>query len=830
VPQPQRGALEEALALRPARARDRFAIGAATLSLLAAYAEQVPLLVLVDDAQWIDGSSAEALLFAFRRLAADRVAVLLSVRDGEPSLLDGADLPVHRLEGLDRAATAELVARHAGSQLPLDDLIDRLHRWSGGNPLAVVELTADATALPAGVLDPPIPVLTTIGRLYLARCDSLPARARDLLLLAAASDRGDLTTLARAAPLAGLDLADLAVTEATGLVTVTADRVEFRHPLARSAVYAAASAERRRVVHRALAEALPDAEADRRAWHLALATLGPDDGASSALEQAGQRARSRSAYDVASHAFERAGSLTSDPARRCGLLVAAADTAWLGGLVPRAVTMLDEARRCAPPVDLSVALEHLRGQIAVRLGPVGEGHRILLDGAALAAGVDADQAVVMLAEAVNAAFYAGDSEAMREAASRIPPLVRAGSSPRATFFASIAEGMALIFSGEGDRDGAALVRQAVTLLEASAELADDPRLLAWAAMGPLWLRESTADRTLVTRAEEAARRQSAVGVLPFLLTHIAIDAMASDRWSAAEAGFHEAIELARETGQRTDLTTALARLAWLEARQGKEAACRSHAAEARALAAELDLGLGEIWSMAALADLELGRGDLDAALAAYEEERDGLLARGVRDVDLSPEPELVELSLRLGRGREEAAAHLAPFEREAVAKGQPWALARAARCRALLAPDEELDRHFAEALDLHGASPDVFEAGRTRLAYGTRLRRARRRKDARAQLRDALQLFEDLGAEPWAEMARVELAATGETARRRDASTRDQLTPQELQIALLLATGRTTREAAATLFLSPKTIEYHLRSVYRKLQISSRDELTRLMA
>jgi DNA-binding CsgD family transcriptional regulator/tetratricopeptide (TPR) repeat protein len=829
VAKPQREALEGALALRPARAQDRFAIGAATLGLLSAYSEEKPLLVLVDDAHWLDGSTADALLFAVRRLVADPIAVLLTVRDGEPSLLDGADLPAHVLEGLDRDSTAALVAQQAeGGVMPPDDAIDRLHRGTGGNPLAVIELAKDgAAAAMTTPLDAPLPVGARVARVYRDRYEALPQPARDMLLLASTSDSGELLLLARAAEPMGLDIADLAAAEKSGLVDIAGGHVEFRHPLVRSAVYSGVPADRRREMHRALAAALPDAEADQRAWHLALAALGPDDAACSALEQAGNRARARSAYDVASRAFERAGELAAAHRTRSALLYAAADTAWLGGMAARAAALLDSARVASPPIDISVPIEHLRGHIATRLGPIGEAQRILLDGAELAADVDADTAVVMVAEAVNAAFYAGDPAAMREAARRIPQLTAKSTSGLAAFFGAMAQGMALIFGGEGE-EGAAFVRDAIAVVESSDELSGDPRLLAWAAMGPLWLREAEAGRALIGRAVEMARQQSAVGVLPFLLSHVAIDQVGGDRWPEAEAGFHEAILLARETGQQTDLAMTLCRLAWLEARQGREEDCRAHAAEANVLSKQFGLGVAELWTLAALGELELGLGHLDAALAQFEQQHAAILARGVGDVDISPEPELVELLVRLGR-RDEAAAHLASFERHAIAKGQPWALARAARCRGQLAPDDEIDRHFTEALAWHEQTPDVFEAARTRLAYGARLRRARQRVRAREQLRAALEAFDRLCAVPWSEVARAELAATGETARRRDLSTRDHLTPQELQVALLLASGRTTREAAAALFLSPKTIEYHLRSIYRKLDVNSRDELAAAM-
>jgi DNA-binding CsgD family transcriptional regulator len=289
------------------------------------------------------------------------------------------------------------------------------------------------------------------------------------------------------------------------------------------------------------------------------------------------------------------------------------------------------------------------------------------------------------------------------------------------------------------------------------------------------------------------------------------------------------MSLARETDQRTDLAFVLARLAGLEARQGKEPDCRAHADEALELSRQLGVVLCEIWALAAIGDLELGLGHADAAVAQFEQQRALLLQRGIGDADLSPVPELVELYLRLGHPQQ-AAAMTPAFELEAATKSQPWALARAARCRGMLAPNDQLDHHFDLALAHHQQTPDLFETARTRLAYGARLRRSRQRVRARDELRVAIDAFDRLGATPWSDSARAELAATGETARRRDPTTVHQLTPQELQIALLLAEGRTTREAASTMFVSPKTIEYHLRSVYRKLEINSRDKLSDALA
>ena len=844
IPAPQAAALESALALRPASAPGRFAVGAATLSLLAAYSEQAPVAVLLDDAHWLDGSSADALLFAFRRLVADPVAVVLAIRQGDPSLLDGADLPVLRLLGLDPGSAAELLRRQGDEPLS-KELSDRLHREAGGNPLVLLELGRERERLADLPPGAPLAAGTSVARVYLSRQQVLPQRTRDVLVLAAALDGGEVSVLARAAPMVGLELPDLVPAEAAGLITVRDSRVEFRHPLARSAVYGSAPADQRRALHRALARALPDTEADRRAWHLALAAFGPDDAASSALEQAGQRAYQRSAYEVSSRAFERAAllapggttppsppgkhaELAPEEARSGRLWYAAADAAWLGGLAERAVALLAEASRHAPAAELAVAIEHLRGHIAARRGPITQAQEILLAGAERAATIDPEQAVVMLAEAAYASFYAGDTATMLLAAGRAASLAPPDPDGRTAFFALIVRGMALIFSGE-DEPGAPAIRAAVEVLERSDELRDDPRLLAWAAMGSIWLREADTGRALAYRALEAARRKSAVGSLPFLLGHVAIDQAATDRWAEAQAGFHEAISLARETGQHTDLGACLAFLARLEARQGSAARSRAHATEALSLSRDLGLGTCEVWAIAALGELELGQGRPEAALAHFEEQRAVLHARGILDADLSPAPELAEIYLRLSRGPE-ASKIAKEFTGDANAKAQPWALARAARCRGMLAAEGESDRHFDTALAMHAQTADAFETARTHLAYGARLRRERQRVRAREQLRTAIEEFDRLGAGPWSEMARAELAATGETARRRDVSTLNDLTPQELQIALSLAEGRTVRETAAALFLSPKTIEYHLRNVYRKLSIGSRAELKEALA
>jgi DNA-binding CsgD family transcriptional regulator/tetratricopeptide (TPR) repeat protein len=819
IPPPQAVALEGALALRPAQTQERFAVGAATLSLLAAYAEQEPLAVLVDDAQWLDASSAQALLFAVRRLHADPITVLLSARDDEPSLLDGADLPTLRLSGLSTEESQELLR-----DLPAE-LGRRLHEATGGNPLGLIELARESDQLELAPTGAPVLVPARIAHAFLRRAGTLEEPVRRALVLAATSDSPDLGTLKRAAQRFKLDLSALAGAQDVGLIRLRGGAVEFRHPLARSAIYAQAPAEERRQAHRAMAAALPDRDIDRRAWHLASAAVGVDETASEALSQAGARGRERSAYATAAAAFERAARLAGDRERAAHLLWEAADAAWLAGLGDRAVRLLDRARALTDDLGRQVGIDQLAGHIATRRGPVMSGYAILTEAAERA---DPERAVMMLTEAAAACFAAGKPREMLSASARAQELLPEQASPRARYVTAIAGGMAHTLGGDAEA-GAELIHAAVALAEGSPALPEDPQLLPWLVLAPLFLRERRAGRALIAQALEAARARAAVGALPFLLNLVARDQATTDRWSVAEATLVETIALARETGQRTELAFALANHALLAARRGRDPECRASAGEALALAEELGLALYEIWTVAALGELELGLGQPDTAARHFEREQHLIERLEITDPDVTPAAELVEAYLRLER-REEAVAVADAFEVTARAKGQPWSLARALRCRAMLAGDSDYGAVFEQALALHDGTPDAFQVARTRLVYGERLRRGRQRVRAREQLRAALEVFERLDAKPWAERARSELAASGERLRRRDPSTLDDLTPQELQIGLLLAAGKTTREAAAALFLSPKTVEYHLRHVYLKLGIGSRAELARALA
>jgi DNA-binding CsgD family transcriptional regulator len=817
IPRPHAEALEAAFALRPGAARERFAIGAATLSLLAAQAEDGPVAILIDDAHWLDASSATALRFAIRRLIADPIAVLVAARTGEPSLLDDAGLPSLQLEGLDLVAATALLA-----ELPAA-VARRLHEATAGNPLALRELAGAGPDLDLPARGPLL-VTARVARAYVGRIRALDHGARQVLLLAATDDSGELAILERAASALPADIGDLAAAEAAGLVTLRPGSVAFHHPLARSAVYSDAPPQDRRDCHRALAGVLPDRDVDRRAWHLAAAAVGTDAPAAAALEQAARRSLDRSAYAAAAAGFQRAGDLSAAEEQRARLLAEAAEAAWLAGQADRATALLPRVRALSTDPSRLLAADELAGRIATRRGPVMGGQALL---AAAAERASPETAVALLAEAAHACLYAGDAQAMLAAAQRAQQLLPADAMPATRFLALTAIGMARIFGGDGTT-GAGAIREAIALAEHAGDLHRDPRLLPWLAVAPIFLREAGAGRALLEHALGAARERAAVAALPFLLFLVARDHATTDRWSQAESTYREAIELARESGQRTDLALSLAGLAWLQARRGRDALCREAAGEALALSGELGTRLGEIWAMAALGELASMRGVPERALEHLSALEQTLGELSIVDADLSPAPELIEAHLRLG----DAATAAVIAERHAAAaraKAQPWSLARAERGRGLVAPETEMGAHFTAALAHHSHTPDAFERARTQLAYGERLRRARERVAARVQLREALATFERLDAPVWADRARAELAATGERTRRRDPSTLDELTAQELQIGLLLAAGRTTREAAAALFLSPKTIEYHLRHVYQKLSIHSREELARAL-
>ncbi|HET7303822.1 MAG TPA: AAA family ATPase [Segeticoccus sp.] len=821
LPSPQRHALTVALALEDGPPPERFALGAAVLGLLTQVAEARPLAVLVDDLHALDVSSGQALAFAGRRLSSDAVGVVATARLDEP--FPGADLPRLPLGPLSVEETRVLLGRSSGRPWA-DEQLDRWHRATAGNPLAVLELSARGPDLVAAPPDAPVALTGDLVASFARRMSELSAPCRDVLLLAA-TDSHDLAALHRACERAGPSLRALEEAEQAGLVRLDSTAVEFTHPLVRAAAYGTADPRARREAHRLLAGVLDDAERDRRAWHAAEASVGPDDAVATALADAATASTRRGANAVASAQFERAARLTPGRAARCERLRLAGEQAWLAGASTRAHELLEQAMACASDVTERSLVQGRLGAVAARCGSLVRARDLLLAAAEEAEPHDREAAALLLVDAAESCLYLYDAAGALVVAERLLALIDEGLSPPTRRQCSVAAGIAHVLAGRADR-GTRLIRD--TLADRTDPGAgEDLWRRFWTLVGPLFLREAGPAREAMDEAAGSARELSPLGVRPLLLALIAKDDMTTLRWDAAESGYAEAVQLATETDHPVDEALAHGGLAWLLARRGRAEECRAEAAAALELARRHSVRIAEVWGGHALAELALALGHPGPAATGYERLERLLTDLGVTDADVWPGPDLAECYRQTGRG-EQATATARAYLTRATAKGQPWALARAHRAMGLVGDRSAARDHFAEALANHARAPDPFETARTQLALGSRLRRDRRRADAREPLRAAVAAFDRLRAAPWAERAAAELAATGEHPQRRGEA--PHLTPQERQISRMLTEGRTTRETAAALFLSPKTVEYHLRSVYNKLGIRSREELARVLA
>jgi ATP/maltotriose-dependent transcriptional regulator MalT len=826
IPAPQAAALNAALALGPPAGGDRFTTCAATLSVLAAAAERSPLLAVVDDVHWLDRSSAQALLFATRRLDAEGVAFLFALRESGGTLFDAEGLPELKLGGLGDDAAARVLDR-AGRAAIVPEVARRLIAACAGNPLALLEVPSLLTpGQLAGVdpLDDPLPASEGLDKAFLRRVERLPDETQRALLIAAASGSTDFEEISAALERAGLAREALDPAEQAGLTTVTGPSFEFRHPLLRAAVYHSAPAAMRRAAHEAAAAGIGG---ERRAWHLAAASPAPDSTVAAELEGAAVAARERGGHAEAAAGLEGAARLAREPAERARLLRDAAAEARRAGESARALELLGEALGAATQPELIARIQHLRGVIEMWSGSARAAAERLTAEARRLEASDPARAAWLLSDGGWAWFMAGEVTAGRDAAERAFALAE-GTGGFAEILATAVLGIALLLNGDRGR--------AEPLLRRHQPLLDDPDFLGrtysavWpAAQALVWLEEHEQAHAVFTRVIERARSQSVLSLLPYTLTGLAELDFRTGAWARAYANASEAVGLAKETEQPAALAFALAGLARIEAAQGREDDCRAHVTHALDLA---DLGVGAvvIFSAAALGLLELGLGRSERAIEQLGRVASEARAHGlVEPTVVQWGPDLIEAYARSGKG-DEATAALALFELEAEASASRWALAAVARCRGLLASDADFESDFARALELHETIASPFERARTELCLGERLRRARRRKEARTALRSALERFERLGAAPWTERAGSELRASGETLRRREASASDELTPQELQVALLVARGATNREAGAALFLSPKTIEAHLGRAYRKLNVRSRTELAALLA
>jgi DNA-binding CsgD family transcriptional regulator len=820
--EPQQAAvLRVTFGLRGEQEATGFAIGAATLSLLAAAAEDEPLLLLVDDAHWLDRGSADALAFAVRRLRADAVAALIATRPAEGRPYSRRDLPDLELAGLDEAAATQLLAREGAT---LDSASTRaILDLAAGNPLALLELPSEARALIGGA--EPVRLGTRLERAFAGRVDALPEATRHAVLLAAVSDIAELHVLRAALEQLGLSLAELEPAESARLVSLGGGVLQFRHPLVRSAIYHAADPVERRRAHAAMASVLGQDE--RAAWHLAAAALGPDEVAAEALERAAKTARRRSGFTAAAAAFERAARLSEERSRRARRLTAGADAAWLGGGTSHALALLEEAIVDTHAAPARGALLHTRGTIEHFVGDATRAHRTLEEAAELLAVEDPRQACLSLTEAVGSALFVGEVERAVSLGQRALAIADAERLDQ-RLFASVPRGASLLLAGRPE-EGLPFLMRAVDAIRGDV-LEDDPRNLTWAALAGWWVGDGELMVRKATGAVEWAREHAAPALLPWAGMLLGLGLIMTGRWREARAALVEGVEAGRLTSQEGHLAMVLSALAWLDAAQGRADDCRSEVEEGIAIAERLGLVWFRNWLLHALVMLELGLG-VDEDSPGVKRLRDSLAERGLRDPPtppLSSWPNLIEALLRLDdvAGAEEL---FTPYAAEAERLGEPLPLALAERCRALRGGVNSFEDHCERAVALHAFAPNEFEAARTLLVYGERLRRSGRRIDAREQLRAALAVFERLEAEPWAERTRAELRATGERLRKRDPASRDELTSQEVQIALVVAGGKTNREAGAQLFLSPKTVEWHLGNIFHKLGVRSRAELARAL-
>jgi GMP synthase-like glutamine amidotransferase/tetratricopeptide (TPR) repeat protein/DNA-binding CsgD family transcriptional regulator len=818
VPDARAAAVAAALGVdSPARVVDRYTVYAGTLDLLTAAADENPLLVAVDDAHLLDDASAEGIAFIAQRLRIDGIALMIAT-ESDDGFSHAEEV---RLGPLDPAhARALLSARFQGELAPA--VVERIVESGQRNPLALLEI-ARGLEPPQRTGDAPLErsLAPSAEWVYLRRVEALPPDARRALLLAALAEGGDRATIVRACATFGLDSAVLDTAERAGIIEQDATRVLFCHELARTAVSYSALAAERRLAHDALAKAAPESE--RRLWHQARASTGVDDVVADGLECVATRARAQGAYAAAAHALELAARLTSNGDLRAKRLLAAAQADHLAGHLHAALDHLGAALESASAPSLWIELVHLRGRIAARSGAARRARDWLTAAADRCEHDDPTKAAEILADAVLPSLRAGSPDDAARVARRAMRLAE-GTGDRVQRHATLQLGVALLFAGD--------YLEALALIERADAMTPHDGTNAGEDLAPPYMGPALALAGRYQRAREAlgrliveARNAGAVDMLPYALVRLAGVELDTGRWRAAAAALEEAVELAQETGNSADRGLALGTLAWLEAAQGNADACRAHVEEAIELAERLGPGSALDRAAAALGLLELGSGRPEAAIAPLEEVR-RLQQRGWSDAALMPHrmPDLVEAYALAGR-TEEAQSALDDFRRDAERAQRPSALALAARCGALLAPDCELDARFTDALQMHVEAGGPFEHARTNLLYGSRLADGGRAGMATERLSTALRGFEELGADPWARRAREVLVAAIGAAPPVQISPLQRLTPLELEVALAAGDGATHEQVAHQLFLGPRTARLLRASAMAKLGVESTAEL-----
>src|SRR6516165_2708872 len=820
LPDPQREALGVAFGLRAGEGPDRFLVGLAALSLLADAAQKQPLLCVIDDAQWLDRASAQALGVVARRLLTDPVALLVAAREPGGEF---RGLPELAVGGLDESDARELLASVIAR--PLDEQVrERFLAETEGNPLALLELPQDLTQAEAavGFGAPAAPGLP--GRLednFRQRLRGLPQTTRRLLLVAAAEPTGDPVLVWRAAGLLGIGMDAAAPAQASGLLTI-GQRVTFRHPLVRSAAYRAASPEDRRVAHQALAGATdPQADPDRRAWHRAQAAAGPDEDIASELEHSANRAQARGGCAAAAAFLERSAALTPGPARRAERALAAAQAKYYAGAFDVALGLLAAAE--AGPLDelQRARADLLRGQITFASTRGSDAPALLLKAARRFEPLDPRLARETYLEALTTALFVGSQATaanlleVAQAARAAPP---PPTPPRPADL--LVDGMAVMVT-EGYPAGASALKRALSAFLAAGVSPEDGLWQACHSAGLVWDYDSW--QVLSDRQIEVARDVGALTALPSAFTMRAMPHLFAGEFTAATAMVAQVESVSQATGISIARYAALA-LAVFRGREAEAAeliATVTTGAERRGEGAWLPF-VG--WATAVLGN---SLGQYEKALAAARQVSQDSVA-GLRLEANWALVELIEAAARSGMP-ERAAGPLQRLAATTRASGTDWALGIEARARALVSDGKKADACYHEAIDYLGRTPLRVELGRAQLLYGEWLRRQRRIREARDQLRRAHRLFAGFGMEAFAERARIELRAAGAHALKRTAGRPDVLTAQEALIARLASGGASNAQIAAQLFISPATVAYHLRKVFTKLSISSRSQLARTL-
>jgi DNA-binding CsgD family transcriptional regulator len=820
LPAPQRDALEVTFGVRAGAAPDRFLVALATLSLFSEAAQERPLLCVVDDAQWLDRESAEVLGFVGRRLLAEPVVLLFAAREPTDAL---AGLHELLIEGVDDGEARKLLASVIPGRVD-DRVVDQLVAEAHGNPLALLELPRGLSpAQLAGGFGLPAArsLQSKIEQSFLHRLRAMPEDTQRMLRLAAAEPLGDPALLTRAAERLELTSAAGEPAESAGLIEI-ATRVRFRHPLVRSAIYRAASAPQRRQVHRALAEAT-DAETDpdRRAWHLAGATTGPDEDVAAELERAAARAQARGGLAAAAAFLQRAAELTPEPGRSAQRALAAAQASYDAGALDQALALLAAAETGDVGDSEPARVQLLRGQIAFAARRGSDAPPLLLEAARKLEAVDPALARTTYLDALVAAVFAGRLARGASAVDVARAVRDAPPSPQPPHTTDLLlRGLALHIA-DGPSVGTPVLKQAVRAFLDGKVAKEDAIRWLWLtgrAAGLIWDYESW--DALTARQIQVTREVGALTMLPVAVsTRTAVHLFAGEL-AAATALVEESAALAKTTFGRIQYPPLV-----LAAFRGREAEFEHVFETSTKYFMAIGRGVGLTMAQWASALLYNGLGRYDDALGAAEQ-----AAENPREPWFSTwvAVELIEAASRTGNG-ERAADAMEWLSSGARAGGSDWGLGVEARSRALLSDGDAAERLYREAIERLRRTRLRVDLARAYLVYGEWLRRERRRLDAREHLRTALELFRGMGTDGFAGRAERELSATGQHPRKRSVETHEELTAQEAQVARLARDGLANAAIGERLFISQHTVAYHLRKVFAKLGITSRTQLGRVL-